>query len=99
MNEVKKRTRRSDEFKVEAVRQMENRGSRSIAEVAAGLGISPNQLHAWRREFGTAAKQTRAQRGGETMEEELQRLRRENQSLRQDRETLKKSIAFFVKGH
>ena len=31
-------------------------------------------------------------------EEEVQRLRRENQSLKADREVLKKSIAFFVKG-
>jgi transposase len=39
----------------------------------------------------------RKERGGETPEEELKRLRRENAQLKQERELLKKSVAFFVK--
>lgn len=94
----KRRRRHSLEFKKEAVRQMETRGGRTIAEVASGLGVSENQLHSWRREYGTAAAEQRAARGGETLEEEVLRLRREIQAVKQDREVLKKSIAFFVKG-
>lgn len=96
--EEKVRRRHSVEFKKEAVRQLETRGNRTVADVAAGLGISPNQLHTWRNEYGAAKAEQRAVRGGETLEEEVQRLRRENQSLKADREVLKKSIAFFVKG-
>lgn len=96
--EVKVRRRHSVEFKKEAVRQLETRGSRTVADVAAGLGISPNQLHSWRNEYGAAKAEQRAARGGETLEEEVVRLRREIQAVKQDREVLKKSIAFFVKG-
>lgn len=46
--ETKARRRHSVEFKKEAVRQLESRGDRTVADVALGPGISPNQLHAWR---------------------------------------------------
>jgi uncharacterized protein YjcR len=53
------------------------------------LGISPNQVHAWRSEYGAAKAEQCAARGGERLEEEVQRLRRENQSLKTDQEVLK----------
>ena len=40
-----KRKRHTDAFKREAVRLMETRGDRSIAEVAEGLGVLTNQLY------------------------------------------------------
>lgn len=91
------RRRHSKEFKLEAVRQVENRGKRTIADVAEGLGVSATMLHAWRHEFGEAAVAERGARGGETLEDEVMRLRREVQTLRMDRDVLKKSIAFFIK--
>lgn len=97
MKETTKRRRHSKEFKLEAVRQLENRGKRTVADVAEGLGISMNMLHSWRREFGGAVVAQREARGGETIEDEVMRLRREVQALKTDREVLKKSIAFFVK--
>jgi transposase-like protein len=36
-------------------------------------------------------------RGGETAEEELKRLRREMTQLKQERDILKKSVAFFAR--
>ena len=91
----KKRTRHAEDFKREAVRLMESRGTRTIADVAASLGVAEAQLHAWRKQYGTEA-QLRRERG-ETPEEELARLRREVAQLRQERDILKKSIVVFVK--
>ena len=91
-----KRKRHTEEFKREAVMAMESRGTRSIDDVAKGLGISPSQLHEWRKTYGAEA---RLSSSGETLEQEVARLRREVAGLRKDREVLKKSIAFFVHDH
>jgi transposase len=93
----KKRNKRSEEFKREAVRLLETRGERTIAEVAASLGVAENLLHSWKRKYGSAAEQVRRERGGETPEDELKRLRRENAQLKQERDVLKKSVAFFAR--
>ena len=44
-----KRKRYTDEFKAEALRLVEQRGSRTIGEVAASIGISEGLLHSWKR--------------------------------------------------
>lgn len=94
---TRKRKKHPEEFKREAVRLLEGRGERTIADVAASLGVAENLLHAWRKKYGNAAAQVRKERGGETPEEELKRLRRENAQLRQEREVLKKSVAVFAR--
>jgi len=93
----KKRRIHTEEFKREAVRLLENRGERAVADVAASLGVAENLLHAWKRKLGSAAEQVRRERGGETPEDELKRLRRENAQLRQERDVLKKSVAVFAR--
>jgi transposase len=85
----RKRKRHAEEFKREAIRLLEGRGERTVADVAASLGVAENQLHAWKKKYGGAAEQVGKERGGETAEEELKRLRRENAQLRQEREVLK----------
>ena len=45
-------------------------------------------LHAWKKKYGSAAV-VRRERGGETPEDELKRLRREDAQLRQERDVLK----------
>jgi transposase len=85
----RKRKKHAEEFKREAVRLMENRGERTVADIAASLGVAENLLHAWKRKLGSAAEEVRRERGGETPEEELKRLRRENAQLRQERDVLK----------
>jgi transposase len=96
-NGKRKRTNRTEAFKREAVRQLENRGERTVADVAASLGVAENLLHAWKRKLGSAAEQVRRERGGETPEEELKRLRRETAQLKQERDVLKKSVAVFAR--
>jgi transposase len=94
---TRKRKKHSEEFKREAVRLLETRGERTVADVAGSLGVAENLLHAWKKKFGSAAEQLRKERGGETPEDELKRLRREVTQLKQERDVLKKSVAFFAR--
>ncbi len=96
-NGKRKRNNRTEAFKLEAVRLLENRGERTVADIATSLGVAENLLHAWKRKLGSAAEQVRRERGGETPEDELKRLRRENAQLKQERDVLKKSIAVFAR--
>ncbi len=88
-----KRKKYTAEFKAEAVRQVESRGTRTVLEVAQGLGVSPTMLHGWRSQGSAPAVSDR----GESPEAELRRLRRENAALKRDREALPKSIAVAVR--
>jgi transposase len=98
MKPKKKKSRRkyTEDFKREAVRLVETRGERTVADVAASLGVAENLLHSWRHRFGDTAAQVRQERG-ETPEEELKRLRRELARVKQERDILKKATAFFAK--
>ncbi len=90
---TRKRRRYTAEFKAEAIRVLEQRGDRTVADVAESLGVAENLLHSWKRQHDPDRVSDR----GETPEEELARLRRENASLRRDRDALAKSIAVFVR--
>ena len=88
----KKRKKYTLEFKREAVRLLDARGSRTVGEVAAELGVTPNMLHSWRKQHGPQASDR-----GELPEQELRRLRRENAELKRERDALLKSIAVAVR--
>jgi transposase len=90
----KKRKRHTDEFKAEVLRAVETRGQRTIGEVAASLGVSESLIHSWKKKLNP--EHTQGDRG-ETIEQEVRRLRRENSDLKKDRDVLVKSIAVFVK--
>lgn len=90
------KTRRhfSPEFRAEAVRLVEQ-SDRPVAELARDLDVSESSLHRWVAQARTDSGQ---QEGLTTDErEELRRLRRENRTLRMEREILKKATAFFAK--
>lgn len=91
---TKRRARYTTEFKAEAVRAMLERGNRTIAEVAEGLGVQEQLLHSWK---ARSSKALLPSDRGETPEAELTRLRRENADLKRDRDALVKSIAVFVR--
>jgi transposase len=82
------------EYRAEAVRLARSEGH-SIRSVADDLGISRETLRAWVRQadvdVGAAEGLTTEERA------ELARLRRENRTLRMEREILKKAAAFFAK--
>ena len=92
----KKRRSYGHEFKVEAVRLVEEEGY-TMAEAGRSLGISANLLTRWKQKF-TAERQSESHGFviGEE-KEELRRLRKENRRLRMERDILKKATAYFAK--
>lgn len=82
------------EFRREAVQLVQNT-ERSIAQVARDLGVSNQTLRNWIKQADVDA----GRREGLSSEEreELRRLRRENRTLLQEREILKKAAAFFAR--
>jgi transposase len=86
------------EFKREAV-QLAQTSGKSIAQVARELGISDTSIHQWRKELAEHASQAFPGSGHQTMqEEELRRLKRENEVLKQERDILKKAVGIFSRG-
>jgi transposase len=93
----KQRTKYERQFKIDAVNLVVN-GNRSVAEVARDLGIEANMLYRWKRELTEEAGGAFPGKGRlSPQEEELRRLRRELDQAKEDREILKKALAFFSK--
>lgn len=82
------------EFRAEAVRLVRE-GGRSVSLAARDLGVSAESLRHWVKQ---ADLDSGRRKDGLTTEErqELVRLRRENRSLREDKEILKKAAVFFA---
>jgi transposase-like protein len=101
----KKRGRRerrafSHEFKAEAVRLAAERGAGvSLAHVARQLDVRVGQLRDWMQEYGEAPAETRkpGRPPGETIEQEVRRLRRQVAVLQQEKAFAKKVAAYFAK--
>ena len=85
------------EFKYEAIRLM-NEGKRSVREIAEDLDVHPNLLHQWRRRYHADMEHAFPWKGHmKAPEEEIRRLERENEDLREEKEILKKALAIFTK--
>jgi transposase len=80
-------SRYTEEFKAEAVQLARSSPERSIRQLAYELGIADQTLRNWIKQ----AQIDRGEREGLTTaeREELRRLRRENEILREEREILK----------
>ncbi len=93
-----KTTRRqfADAFKSEAVRLTRESG-RPVAQVARELGVSDNVLYRWRSEQQQGESQGRTRQTVRAEQEELTRLKRENETLRKERDFLKRAAAFFAR--
>lgn len=95
-----KRQRFSREFKLEAVRLLDE-GKKPPAELARELGIRRNQLYKWKEaadQHGEAAfpgQGRRCTRG--TAAEEITRLKRELIKVTEENDILKKAAAFFAR--
>jgi transposase len=82
-------------FKQEAVRLVQTSG-KSQRQVAEDLGIAMSTLSRWCSELATNGERAFVGSGHLQPEaEELRRLRRENDSLRQERDILKKALTIF----
>ncbi|ACD61227.1 ISxac3 transposase [Xanthomonas oryzae pv. oryzae PXO99A] len=86
--------RYTDEFKIEAVRQVTDRGFKE-AEVAERLGVTTHSLYAWLRKFGRPGV---VQRAEVDQSAEVRRLKAELRRVTEERDILKKAAAYFAKG-
>ena len=91
----KTRRRFTSEFKSKAVRLLAENG-KPLQQVAAELGVHPNQLRMWRNEH-LAAGSADALARQKAEAAELARLRREVKRLEQENEILKRAAAFFAR--
>ncbi len=81
-----------DEFKIEAVKQVTERGY-SVAEVADRLGTTTHSIYAWIKKFGPDANKHQ-ERADE--QAEIRRLKKELQRVTEERDILKKAAAYFA---
>ncbi|MGO9343407.1 MAG: transposase [Acidimicrobiales bacterium] len=91
---VRRRGRYSKEYRRDVCALVLDQ-KRSVASVAKELGIAEQTIYMWLRQ----ERIDRGEREGLTMSEreELDHLRKEVRHLRQERDLLKKSTAFWVK--
>jgi transposase len=78
-----------EEFKIEAVRQIVERGH-PVAEVSARLGVSTHSLYKWMKEQQLPPGQRQEQL---SQTEELRRLKAELKRVTEERDILKKAAA------
>jgi transposase len=85
------------EYKIEAVKLVSEAGN-SQAQVASDLGIHPNTLCRWIRQYEERPPDAFPGKGHPLTESEtLRQLQRENERLRMERDILKKTVAIFSK--
>ena len=90
---MNKQTRFPEEFKIEAVKQVTERGHR-VAEVAARLGVSQHSLYGWIKRYSRSPEVRAVQ---DTQSDELRRLKAELKRVTEERDILKKAAAYFAK--
>jgi transposase len=81
------------QFKDEALRLIASSG-KSVNQIAKDLGINPNTLHHWRNNAISERRMPVSE--NETPEQAIKRLERENRLLSEERDILKKAIAYFA---
>ena len=85
--------RYTEEFKIEAVMQVTERGH-PAAEVAARLGVSAHSLYQWTKHY--SAPPTERQKADD-QQVEMKRLKAELKRVTEERDILKKAAAYFAK--
>jgi transposase len=89
----------SREFKLEAVRLVRQRGV-SVAQASRDLGVHENVIRKWVKQLEDDPLQAFPGQGRMKPEQaEIERLKREVQKLKAERDILKKAAAYFAKDH
>lgn len=84
--------RYSEEFKIEAVKQVTDRGYKVI-EVADRLGVTSNSLHTWIKRYGDQSSQHQTIT---SQQEEMRKLKAELRRVTEERDILKEAAVFFA---
>lgn len=83
------------EFKIEAVRLASEPGN-TQSKIERDLGISQGIISRWKRELGKEGDQAFPGKGRlKPNDDEMRRLKRDNERLRRERDILKKAVAIF----
>ena len=82
-----------EEFRIEAVKQITERGHK-VAEVSARLGVSQHSLYKWIKQRQMSPGQRQEQL---SQSEELRRLKAELKRVTEERDILKKAAAYFAR--
>ena len=83
----------TEEFKIEAVRQVTERGF-AVKDVSVRLGVSSWSLYQWIKRYGIPAEKRLAL---EDQAAKLKRLEAELKRVTEERDILKKAAAYFAK--
>ena len=90
-----RRQRFDKQFKLDALRKIQE-SDQSIASIARDLGVHPNVLYRWREQMLADPGHAFPGKGNlKPEDEELRKLRRENEILKEERDILKKALAVF----
>ena len=92
----KKRKSYSREFKLEAVRLITEKGY-SIAEASKNLGIEYSVLRRWKKQLADDPHSAFPGKGKlKAQDEEMRKLQRELERVKEERDILKKALAYFA---
>ncbi len=93
-----RRGRYPKEFKLEAVRLL-NDGGKPASEIAMQLGVKRTLLYRWRDQLNDKGSKAFEGSGRPSLEEmsELSRLRQELKAVKEERDILKKAVAYFAR--
>ena len=95
----KKKARYSEEFRKQAV-ALADQPDKTATEVAESLGIHVNQIYNWRNQLKKLSKrQVQILDGVDYTKDEIDEIRRlktENAKLKEERDFLKKAVAYFA---
>ncbi len=83
----------TEEFKIEAVKQVVEQGHR-VADVAARLGVSSHSLYQWRKRYSKPAD---LRQQDDDLQAENRRLKAELKRVSEERDILKKATAYFAR--
>ena len=82
-----------EEFKIEAVRQIAERGHK-VADVSARLGVSQHSLYQWIKSHASPSGERSLQT---SQSDDLRRLKAELKRVTEERDILKKAAAYFAR--
>jgi len=81
-----------EEFKVEAVKQVTDRGH-SVADVAQRLGVTSHSIYNWMKKYGPKAAEHQA---SSDEARKIKALEKELKRVTEERDILKKAAVYFA---